>query len=143
MILLFRTGVAAALTFAGAGVWLTSFEYVEDLSAFRGGASCSERYEGSSCNQFSTPQSGQKCIACNTGGVDLDCKDYSNEFNCIACNPGGSANCGGNTLQGDPEFDITTEPPTFIECHNWRSVGPCSKTYDNATTAQCQPGQTC
>jgi hypothetical protein len=129
----------AAVAVALAGAWLAAgFEVVDDLSAYRGGGNCEQREEGASCGAYT-----ENCVRCDSGGTDLDCVDYENEWNCIACDDGAqNQECGGSAQSGIAIW-LLTDPPIFAGCANWQNTGDCSRNYDSATQANCDPDVTC
>jgi len=136
---MFEARVMAAIVLAVGGMWtMGNFARVEDLSAYRGGADCSERYESVSCDTYNTTT----CIKCDSGGTDLRCRSYTSEWNCLACNDGTISDCGGRTLTATVAHPL---PPATgpNECVNWQDSGVCSRTYMQATSGSCAPGKSC
>jgi hypothetical protein len=140
MKVLFEARVMVAIVLAIVGTWTTAnFERVEDLSAYRGGADCSQVGTGVSCNQ-----AGTNCIKCDSNGTDLTCKAYENENDCVGCTSGQYRDCSGNTLVGTPIYQYEPGQPTkWIGCENFQQSGTCSRTYEDADQADCTPGKTC
>lgn len=134
---LFEARVMAVIVLAIVGMWtMSTFEYVDDLSAYRGGTDCMQvMFTNQNCDSYDST-----CDRCTSSGLNDKCVCYVSETTCVYCNDNWQS-CGGTHQTGEPLW-YPTNPPKWYDCINWQDVGDCGKMYNTPSAGSCLP-KTC